>query len=216
MLAEALALSALLCGVLIVLALPTLRRAALAPAGPPDIVFVPGGDVEREIAAVRMGSTLSGIRAIIVSSGACDLAELEGCRAPAARRIPILIDRRAVCTLTNFSSVASDLVWARVRHALVVTSEEHANRAFAVARIVFRGHGIGVTCRRVGRRRASEPAWRVVRDAVRAVVSVLLGAGALDSLALALTKGLHPDRARASSEWLAQHGPAQYRLTVPS
>lgn len=187
----------------------------------PDIVLVPGGDADRELAAVRIGSH-SRVRAIVVSSGACGLAELEGAL---VEKVPILIDRRAVCTVSNFTSLVHDLVQSRVKHVLVLTSEEHAQRAFAVARIVLGSHGIVVSCERVpldkpGERRTCEPAWRVTRDVIRAAVFVLLGAEAawLTRPLIQFVHGQH--RARDSREWLAQHGKKNgvmhYKLVVPS
>ncbi|KAG8466685.1 hypothetical protein KFE25_008064 [Diacronema lutheri] len=175
---------------------------------PPDVALVCGGCVERELAAVRAGgSCRPRVRATVVSSGACDLARLDGARAPGDA--PVLEDRRAMCTVSNMTSLLRDFRRARVRHVLVLTSAEHAPRAFSAAQIVFRAYGIAVSCQRVPVQHdrsgeGREAMWRVVRDAVRALLFALVGA---DMGVAKLTRWIHPERERASREWNA-HRPS--------
>jgi hypothetical protein len=74
---------------LLVALLPLVRaaRSLSMHPHPHDIVLVCGRDAARELASVRLrGSGTSPVRAILVSSGACDLARLERARVADARR----------------------------------------------------------------------------------------------------------------------------------
>lgn len=188
---------------------------------PPDLILVPGGVRERECAAVRFGRCggHARVRAIVISSGVCDLLELQRCSTD-GERLPVITDRRANCTVSNFTSMLSDLIASHVRHVLVLTSAEHAPRAFAVAHVVLRAHGIAVSCRALpplGKRDAVESRGRALRDVLRSLMFALCGAD-LGSVG-AVIRRVHPDRARASHEWTRsqQPGPADghYVLTIP-
>jgi len=161
----------------------------------PDVVLVLGGDRHRELTAVRLFHEQDIVSALalpphhdkgrihidytrtplILSSGAIGPDDLPASLPPTLR---ISFDRRAVCTLTNFTSLSPSFRAQGVRRVLVLTSSSHLPRALAVGRVVLgaggmdvRGLGIGG-----GEGGGGEEGWlRQGRDYVRAWVWVLLG-----------------------------------------
>lgn len=111
---------------------------------PPQMILVLGGDATREAAAARLAQRR---RLPIVVSGGTNpeyarwlFLEREGL--PADR---IRLDYRARDTVSNFTSLVDDLRRARIRHALLVTSTDHMDRALLVGRIVAGSRGIHLT-----------------------------------------------------------------------
>lgn len=140
------------------------------------MILVLGGDVDREKAAARLARA-DGLP-VVVSGGTNPeyatwlFREQQGL--PAHR---VRLDYRAVDTVSNFTSLVDDLRRARIRHALLVTSSDHMQRALLVGRIVAGSRGIHLTpvpvpcgelCVQEGRRKL----WG---DAARAVVWVISG-----------------------------------------
>lgn len=111
---------------------------------PPQMILVLGGDATREAAAARLAQRR---RLPVVVSGGTNpeyarwlFLEREGL--PADR---IRLDYRARDTVSNFTSLVDDLRRARIRHALLVTSTDHMDRALLVGRIVAGSRGIHLT-----------------------------------------------------------------------
>ncbi|TFJ81556.1 hypothetical protein NSK_006807 [Nannochloropsis salina CCMP1776] len=153
-----------------------------------DAVLVLGGDRHRELTAVRlfMAGQLESLHPpparahafspaihldydqipLFVSSGALSPDELPPATLHPFRRI--VLDRRALCTLTNFTSLLPTFRAAKIRHVLVVTSQSHLSRAMTVGRIVLRSQGIRV-CGLGVEDGGGEEGWgRRGRDALRA------------------------------------------------
>jgi len=143
---------------------------------PPQMILVLGGDVDREKAAARL-ARVDGLP-VVVSGGTNPeyatwlFREQQGLPADRVR-----LDYRAVDTVSNFTSLVDDLRRARIRHALLVTSSDHMQRALLVGRIVAGSRGIHLTpvpvpcgdlCVQEGRRKL----WG---DTARAVVWVISG-----------------------------------------
>ncbi|MEB3321964.1 MAG: YdcF family protein [Synechococcaceae cyanobacterium] len=108
------------------------------------MILVLGGDSDREDAAARLARR-DGLP-VVVSGGTNPeyarwvFQEREGL--PADR---VTLDYRARDTVTNFTSLVDDLRRARIRHALLVTSSDHMDRALLVGRIVAGSRGIHLT-----------------------------------------------------------------------
>jgi len=143
---------------------------------PPQMILVLGGDAAREQVAARIAHR-DGLPVVVSSGSNPEYAqwlfqEREGL--PAGQ---VQLDYRAHDTLTNFTSLVDDLRRARIRHALLVTSSDHMDRALLVGRIVAGSRGIYLTpvavpcgdrCRPEGRR-------KVWGDGARALVWLLSG-----------------------------------------
>jgi hypothetical protein len=143
---------------------------------PPQVILVLGGDADREATAARLARR-DGLP-VVVSGGTNPeyahwiFQEREGLPAGQVR-----LDYRARDTVTNFTSLVDDLRRARIRHALLVTSSDHMNRALLVGRIVAGSRGIHLTPVAVpcGERCVTEGRRLVWGDATRAALWVVSG-----------------------------------------
>ncbi len=143
---------------------------------PPQLILVLGGDVDRE----RHAADLARDRGlpVVVSGGSNPeyahwlFEQRQGL--PASQ---VQLDYRATDTLSNFTSLADDLRRARIRHALLVTSSDHMDRALLVGRIVAGSRGIQLTPVAVpcGDRCEPESRSKVWGDGLRAALWVVSG-----------------------------------------
>jgi len=143
---------------------------------PPQMILVLGGDKDRELAAATLARR-DGLP-VVVSGGTNPeyahwiFEEREG-----LPRHQVQLDYRARDTLSNFTSLVDDLRQARIRHALLVTSSDHMDRALLVGRIVAGSRGIHLTPVAVDCADLCVPESRrkVWGDGLRAVLWVLSG-----------------------------------------
>lgn len=143
---------------------------------PPQMILVLGGDPAREKVAAQLARA-DGLP-VVVSGGTNPeyatwlFREREGL--PAGQ---VKLDYRARDTLTNFTSLVDDLRQARIRHALLVTSTDHMERALLVGRIVAGSRGIHLTPVSVpcGKACVSETHKKIWGDGLRATVWVITG-----------------------------------------
>eukprot|EP00624_Nannochloropsis_granulata_P003972 evm.model.NODE_29940_length_27021_cov_30.846083.4 len=161
-----------------------------------DVILVLGGDRHRELTAVRLFNEEAIVSALalphhqheshihidytrtplILSSGAIGPDDLPSSLPPSLR---VTFDRRAVCTLTNFTSLSSSFQAQGVRRVLVLTSSSHLPRALAVGSVVLGAGGMdvrGLGIKGGGGGGQGEEGWlRRGRDYVRAWVWVVFG-----------------------------------------
>ena len=109
----------------------------------PQLIMVLGGDVDREIAGIKIAKQLN--LPILISGGSNPqysnwLIEQEDLPPSLLRR-----DYRAKDTLTNFTSIVDELSQEKVNHILLVTSSYHINRAKVVGEIITSSRGIRLT-----------------------------------------------------------------------
>lgn len=147
------------------------------PTPPPaQLILVLGGDAERERVAAHLARA-DGLP-VVVSGGTNPeyatwlFREREGLPANQVR-----LDYRARDTLTNFTSLVDDLHRSRIRHALLVTSTDHMERALLVGRIVAGSRGIHLTPVAVscGHACLKETRRKIWGDGLRAAVWVISG-----------------------------------------
>ncbi len=163
-----------LAGLAVGVALPPSLRWAAPP--PPQLILVLGGDADRERVAAHLART-DGLP-VVVSGGTNPeyatwlFREREGLPADQVR-----LDYRARDTLTNFTSLVDDLRRSRIRHALLITSRDHMDRALLVGRIVAGSRGIHLTPVAVpcGAACVTENPAKVWGDGLRALVWVISG-----------------------------------------
>jgi uncharacterized SAM-binding protein YcdF (DUF218 family) len=143
---------------------------------PPQMILVLGGDAAREQVAAQLARA---DRLPVVVSGGTNpeyatwlFREREGLPAD-----QVTLDYRARDTLTNFTSLVDDLRQAHIRHALLVTSSDHMDRALLVGRIVAGSRGIHLTPVSVpcGRECVKETKKKIWGDGLRAAVWVISG-----------------------------------------
>lgn len=143
---------------------------------PPQMILVLGGDLDRERHAAALAQELG--LPVVVSGGSNP--EYAHWLFEQRQGLPpgqVQLDYRARDTLSNFTSLVDDLQRARIRHALLVTSSDHMDRAMLVGRVVAGSRGIQLTpepvdcgdlCRPEGRR-------KIWGDGLRAVLWVVTG-----------------------------------------
>ena len=174
-------------------------------------MLILGGDQARELAAVRALERIPSVRLVILSSGATSEEEMHEVVAALDRHVKVLVDRAAVDTVSNFTTVAASLATARVDSVVVATDKSHAQRASALGRIILGAYGIGVRSLVVSCSQ-SEPAEsciRLLRDVTRAFVWVATG---FDGSSLA--RLVHPGRVADVRAWREQraHEPLAHRI----
>lgn len=137
-------------------------------------ILVLGGDVERELYALTLLDTLAYRSArLYISSG--DLHEHNPFIEKLGTRCTI--DRTAVDTLTNFTTLAPSFQASGIQFVLVVTSPSHARRAQSVAGIVLGHYRLPFELNTVPwETTARSESWlRIVRDIIRTYVWLLTG-----------------------------------------
>ena len=147
------------------------------PAPPPaQMILVLGGDLAREREAAALAAR-RGLPVVVSGGSNPEYAHWLFEQRQGLPSHQVQLDYRARDTLSNFTSLVDDLRQARIRHALLVTSSDHMDRALLVGRIVAGSRGIHLTpvpvscadlCQPEGRR-------KVWGDGLRAAVWVLSG-----------------------------------------
>ena len=170
------------------------------PPPPAQVVLLLGGSLRRELLCAAAAGRRCPRAALLLSSGCADAAELAAARASCAGAadVPVLVDCRAVDTVTNFTSVVVDLAAGGVASVSIATDRSHARRAAWVGSLILCSQGIAVAepisvdsgeVRRSGagllrlksrsalprRQVLCESALRTLRDCLRALLWVACG-----------------------------------------
>ncbi|MEX1316036.1 MAG: YdcF family protein [Synechococcaceae cyanobacterium] len=147
------------------------------PTPPPaQVILVLGGDVERERHAAALARE-RGLPVVVSGGSNPEYAQWLFEQHQGLPSQQVQLDYRATDTLSNFTSLVDDLRQARVRHALLVTSSDHMERALLVGRIVAGSRGIHLTPEAVDCAEQCLPEQRrkVWGDALRAALWVVSG-----------------------------------------
>lgn len=140
----------------------------------PQAILTLGGGIEREYFTAEFATQHPNLE-IWVSTGVIpDVAR------PIYRTfgIPderVNLDRRAVDTVTNFTSVVSDFNRRRIHHIYVITSQHHMPRSKAIATLILGSAGIAFTPVSVPSGEPPESWVRILRDIGRAMLWILTG-----------------------------------------
>lgn len=173
---------------------------------PPQLILVLGGDVAREVRAAELAER-RGLPVVVSGGSNPEYAQWLFEQRQGLPREQVQLDYRARDTLSNFTSLVDDLRRARIRHALLVTSSDHMDRALLVGRIVAGSRGIvltpvpvdcGAQCQPEGRR-------KVWGDGLRAWLWVLSGSDVKGWAAEHLPAWLDPAGAPESGPDRAGH-----------
>ncbi|WP_254945005.1 YdcF family protein [Cyanobium sp. AMD-g] len=111
---------------------------------PPQMILVLGGDADREAAAARLART-DGLPVVVTGGTNPEYAHWLFQQKEGLPPRQVQLDYRARDTVSNFTSLVDDLRKSRIRHALLVTSTDHMQRALLVGRIVAGSRGIHLT-----------------------------------------------------------------------
>jgi hypothetical protein len=154
-----------------------LSRGLWWPTPPPaQVILVLGGDVERERHAAELARE-RGLPVVVSGGSNPEYAQWLFEQDQGLPSQQVRLDYRATDTLSNFTSLVDDLHQARVRHALLVTSSDHMDRALLVGRIVAGSRGIQLTPEPVDCAEFCHPEGRrkVWGDGLRAALWVVSG-----------------------------------------
>ena len=163
------------------------------PAPPPaQLILVLGGDPAREQRAATLAAR-DGLPVLVSGGSNPEYAHWLFALRQGLPPSQVQLDYRASDTLSNFTSLVDDLRRARIRHALLVTSSDHMERALLVGRIVAGSRGIGLTPVAVpcGTACVTESPTKIWGDGLRAAVWVLSGRDLRMSGASELAGWLH-------------------------
>ncbi len=110
---------------------------------PPQIIFVLGGDIEREKAGIRLARALE--IPLLFSGGSNPEHAIWLAQKSNLAPNQLILDYRAHDTVSNFTSIIDELNEEGINHALLITSEDHLPRAIAVGTLIAGSKGIRLT-----------------------------------------------------------------------
>lgn len=144
----------------------------LAPE--PQAILTLGGGSQREIFTAQFAQQHPQLP-IWVSSG---IRKSEAKLIFQNANIPedrVILDYRAVDTVTNFTTLVSDLQKSKIKHIYLITSDFHMPRSQAIATLVLGSRGITFTSVSIPTNQPPEPWYEVLRDFGRGIVWLFTG-----------------------------------------
>lgn len=140
----------------------------------PKAIFVLGGAEERELFAAKLAAQHPALP-IWVSSGSSQWYTEKIFAKAGIKRDRLHIDRQAVDTVTNFTTLVDELKAQGIDSVYLITSDDHMRRARVIGEIVFGSRGITIKPLAVPSGRTSEPIEKAVRDGARGILWVMTG-----------------------------------------
>lgn len=140
----------------------------------PQAIFVLGGATGREDFAAEFARQHPNLPVWV--SGGSNPEYTYGVFSDAGINLKqVHIDREAVDTVTNFTTLVDKLKAEGIRSVYLITSDYHMRRAKAIGEIIFGSRGIYIRPIAVRSNQAAEPWQKAVRDGGRAVLWVTTG-----------------------------------------
>jgi len=140
----------------------------------PDTILTLGGGVERELFAAQFAQHHPDLD-IWVSTGIPTDQARKIFRTAQISSDRVHIDRRAIDTVTNFTSLVHDFEGQGIHHVYLITSDFHMRRASTIAFFVLGSRGIAYTPIPISSERNQESIVRVARDAGRSLLWLSTG-----------------------------------------
>ncbi len=140
----------------------------------PEAIFVLGGAEERESFAAKFAKLHPELD-IWVSSGSPEWYTQKIFAKAGIIQERLHIDRRAVDTVTNFTTLVDELKAEGIDSVYLVTSDNHMRRARVIGEIVFGSRGIILEPLPVTSGRSPEPIDKCFRDGIRAILWLTTG-----------------------------------------
>ena len=160
---------------LLLLGIIPLRLAIASYQAPePQAILTLGGGGDREPFTAQFAKHYPSLEIWVSSGQSPDEARaiFQVFGIPDAR---VHLDRRAVDTVTNFTSLVTDFKHRGIQHLFLITSDFHMPRAKAIATIVLGSQGIAFTPVSIPTRQPVETHLHVLRDVVRAFLWLVTG-----------------------------------------
>jgi uncharacterized SAM-binding protein YcdF (DUF218 family) len=130
--------------VILLVTIPLRLAIATCQSPRPQAILTLGGTPEREQFTAKFAQTYPDLP-IWISSGSTPEKVREIFRNAGTTEANLHIDRRAVDTVTNFTTLVKDFQKEHIQHLYLITSCSHMPRAKAIAIIVLGSHGIAFT-----------------------------------------------------------------------
>jgi uncharacterized SAM-binding protein YcdF (DUF218 family) len=141
---------------------------------PPEAILVLGGSPEREDFAAHFAQQHPGLP--IWVSGGSNPEYTDAVFSDAGIDLHrVHIDRAAVDTVTNFTTLVDGLRDRGIDSVYLITSDYHMRRSRLIGEIVFGSRGILLRPVTVPSQKTPEPLSKGLRDGVRAIVWVMTG-----------------------------------------
>ena len=160
---------------LLLLSIIPLRLAIASYQSPhPQAILTLGGGSQREIFTAQFAQSHPSLE-IWVSSGILHEEARTIFKAYGIPESKVHLDRRAIDTVTNFTSLVADFKHQGIQHLFLITSDFHMPRAKAIAIIVFGSQGIAFTPVTIPSDKPLESEFHVLRDVGRALLWLVTG-----------------------------------------
>lgn len=161
--------------ILVLLSIIPVRLAIATTLTPvPQAILTLGGGADREQFTAQFAQLHPSLE-IWVSSGIPPDDAREIFRAAGISNTRVHIDRRAVDTVTNFTSLVKDFKERHFHHLYIITSDFHMARAEAIATFVLGSQGIAFTPVAIPTNQPTESWLHILRDSGRSLVWILTG-----------------------------------------
>jgi uncharacterized SAM-binding protein YcdF (DUF218 family) len=154
--------------------IPVRLTIAYYQAPHPQAILTLGGGPDREEFTSQFAKAYPFLP-IWVSSGRPPKQALAIFRAAGIPHTRVHLDRRAVDTVTNFTSLVADFKSQDIQHIYLITSDFHLPRAKAIATVVLGIWGIAFTPISIPSNYPPESWLRILRDTTRALFWVITG-----------------------------------------
>ncbi|HEY9632664.1 MAG TPA: YdcF family protein [Coleofasciculaceae cyanobacterium] len=172
------------CAFLLLLSIIPVRLTIASHQSPyPQAILTLGGGQLREEFTALFAKDFPSLE-IWVSSGTEPENALAIFRAAGIPDTRVNLDRRAVDTVTNFTSLVADFKNRGIQHIYLITSDFHMPRAKAIATVVLGFWGIAFTPISIPTNQPPESWLHILRDISRAFLWVVTGrtGASLDSI----------------------------------
>jgi uncharacterized SAM-binding protein YcdF (DUF218 family) len=154
--------------------IPIRTAIARLQAPHPQAILTLGGDLNREIFTAHFAQKHPNLE-IWISAGSPNDATNWAFGSIGLTADRVHNDRRAVDTLTNFTSLIADFKSRNFQHLYLITADYHMRRAKAVATFILGSQGIAFTPISIPTNKPIEPYWQMLRDVFRALLWIFTG-----------------------------------------
>jgi len=154
--------------------IPVRLAIAFYQAPLPQAILTLGGGEDREDFTAQFAQIHPSLE-IWVSSGTPPNKARQIFQAAGIPNTRVHIDRRAVDTVTNFTSLVKDFKKRHYHHLYLITSDFHMPRAKAIATFVLGSQGIAFTPVSIPSNQPPESWLHILRDSGRAILWIVTG-----------------------------------------
>jgi uncharacterized SAM-binding protein YcdF (DUF218 family) len=140
----------------------------------PDAIFVLGGETEREKFAAHLAAKHPNLPVWVSGGAPVSYAKKVFAKENVDLR-RLHVDRHAVDTVTNFTTMVGTLEQAGIKSVYLVTSDDHMARSRLIGEIIFGSRGIAVKPVSFVSNRPDESWQKVLRDGGRSIVWIITG-----------------------------------------